>query len=1033
MFSQRDHSAIELGPSPQTVKHLCASIALGAVLCGPASAQVPAQSSAQVPPQTSAPSVLANANLNASSPQVQAAADEVLIDLVVRDKKQKPILNFTPADIAVSDVGKPVQLSDLHLVTPQSNGAPTIALYFDRMQPDSAKVARDIAGKLIVTAPSQSSFAVLGLDGGLRLFQNFTQDRTAVKIAAGLAMNDLPAQALTDAEKQLNSVVKTGAFPSGQNAGVEDRARARIMLSALAESQRTVQDQHVPAALAGLEALAKAQQNSVGRKIIVFFSAGLRADSKTANMTKEVVEAANRAGICIYTVDTNAVDTKSFDVLTMMYAPTGPIDVRSSPGVTGDLHAMNVNRVSVMGEGGVSDAYSPSERAARTEEGNALAALATGTGGFSISAGDDLREPLKRLVSDISTYYEAFYTPAIKDYDGQFHSVQITPLREGATIRSGAGYFALAPDAAGSFIVRPFEAPLLKILSVSPLPADVGFQQAVLRLGGNATQTVNDFAIEVPLSNVELRQDEHTLLYSAHISVLAQIRDKSGTVVERFSEDISRNGALETIDAARADVVTLQRHFSAAPGNYVLEAVVLDNLGGKAGAQRTEFTIPAQTDGPWLSDVALVRRTEPLSGTPDSLNPTQDPMQYDKTRVIPNLSAQVPTGTPRISFFFGIHPDAKLPAGDGKLDMDVQRDGKSVSRSSSVIARSAGSDSSLNLASIQARSLAPGSYRAVFTYTQADKTSSRDLAFTVVGDQIAANDRQPESLDATSEAASGNSGNADPDPSPDADSATASRALLDLAPGRFTPSPLSSSSRPPGKKYLSSLIESARKRAIGYLDALVNFKCIEVTDRFIDPKGKGNWTRHDKLAEMVTFENHQESRDVIEVNGEPGNTQSYDMKGARLEGEFGRVLKAVFSPSSSAEFTWKETDSLDGGSAQVFTYSVDARNSQFTVTSLPEKPVYVSFHGLVYIDDATRGVRRVTMEADAIPAGTHVRASALGIDYDYVAINNHDYLMPVEGELHMKLGKHREIMHRIEFRDYHRFGSDARIVGVKPQ
>jgi len=38
--------------------------------------------------------------------------------------------------------------------------------------------------------------------------------------------------------------------------------------------------------------------------------------------------------------------------------------------------------------------------------------------------------------------------------------------------------------------------------------------------------------------------------------------------------------------------------------------------------------------------------------------------------------------------------------------------------------------------------------------------------------------------------------------------------------------------------------------------------------------------------------------------------------------------------------------------------------------------------------------------------------------------------MPVRGEMSMQLGKHERILHRIEFRDYHRFGSEVRIVGV---
>jgi len=154
------------------------------------------------------------------------------------------------------------------------------------------------------------------------------------------------------------------------------------------------------------------------------------------------------------------------------------------------------------------------------------------------------------------------------------------------------------------------------------------------------------------------------------------------------------------------------------------------------------------------------------------------------------------------------------------------------------------------------------------------------------------------------------------------------------------------------------------------------------------------------------------------------------MKSARLEGAFGGVLKVVFDPASKADFAWKDTGILDGVPVEVFSYNVEEKNSKFSVTALPELPRMVSFHGLIYIDQATRGVRRATMEAAGIPSGSPVRASAVAIDYDYVSINNHDYLMPVRGELRMKLGKAEEIKHRIEFRDYHRFGSDARIIGV---
>ena len=986
-----------------------ASIAVCALLCLPARAQ------------TAGPSNEPAAEVTASVPQVHLNADEVLIDLVVRDKKKRPVLDLTPQDIAVSDSGKPVELSALHLVNGQA-GAASIGLVFDRMRPESAKVAGDIAAQLIALAPQRCSFAVLGLDQRLRLYQNFTEDGAAVKTAIGAALGSETGSGLTEAEKQLVSISQAGAFTSGTNASVEERAKAAMMLSAIKESQQIVEDQHTLPALAGLQALAKAQQNLPGRKILVFFSDGLRADSKVETMTRDVVETANRAGVGIYTVDTDGVTSKSLDsVAPMTWVATSPL-VYAAPGTAGLTPGFEstLQGASIPKPGGMQRVNSQwvdsleSER--RFGGANSLSFLANGTGGFRISAGDDMHEPLERLIGDIATYYEASYAPDLKDYDGQFHSIDIRPLRAGVTIRARAGYFALAPGAGGSFGVRPFEAPLLKILSDSPLPVDVGFKQAVLCLGGAESRPANELVIEVPLANLELRQDQHTLLYSASLSILAQIKDEHGVVIERFSEDISRNGALETIEAARAGFVTLQRHFNAAPGRYAMEAAVLDHMGERAGAQRVEFTVPAAADGPWLSDVALVRRTE---GSPDPM----EPMQYAKERVVPNLAGQVSAGTPRISFFFMIHPDTGLSGRDGQLELDVQRDGKSVLKSSTEIAPGTVSDNRANLVGIDAKALPAGNYRAVFGYTQGDKRVTRDLAFTVDGNGVADAETQPETADKADKA------NAD---AGSGSGAGVSSPLLVLDSSRFVRSPSSSSAGPPSKKYLNALVAGARERARGYVDSLVNFRCLEVTDRFVDAKGTGSWTGHDKIVEMVTYENQAESRTVLEVDGQTGVTQAYGLESARLEGAFGAVLKTVFDPASKAELEWKETDQLDGAATQVFSYRVDAKNSSFVVSALPKPDMTVGFHGLVYIDDATRGIRRITMEAEGIPAGYPVRASAVAIDYDYIAINNHDYLMPVGGEMRMKVGKLEDIMHKIEFRDYHRFGSDARIVGFNP-
>ena len=969
---------------------------------------LPFSLSAGLQAQTSGPS--APTSEKDDTPVLHPATDQIPIEFVARDKKKRPVLNLTPADFSVTDSGVPVQFANLRLVTLQNGGAASISLLFDHLSPESAKTARAYTARLLATAPLQYSFAVFGLDRGLRLYSPYTSDRAALSTAIGSALSDTPLQQLTPAEQQVIAITQTGSLPSGAHAGVEDRAQAKTITSLLEDSQKIAQDQHAPVALAGMLALAHVQQEHAGRRIIIYFSEGMRSNSTIAGAAQEVVEAADRSGVSIYPVDTNGVDTKSFDMLTMMYQQPGGLPVRLSPGVAGITTAPNMSRIELM-QSSTEDAKSVSSLArenAQTSPGM-LSLLANGTGGFVLSAGDRMNDPLKHLVSDMSTYYVADFAPNVATFDGRFHPLSLQAVKPGVFLRSGAGYFALPPDAVETVRIRPFEAPLFKLLADSANPADVEFQQAVLHMAAHAEQSTDELVVDVPIANLNLRKDTDTKLYSEHVSLLAEVKDSAGVVVERFSQDIAHNGALESLDTARASHVVFQRHFSASPGKYTLETAVFDANDGKAGVRRSDFTIAAASTGPWISDITLVKRTEPFTGTPDPL----DPMNYSGARIVPNLVGQISAGTPAISFFFATGSDAKAGA-EGHLDLDILKEDKTISHASMPVADQPPTGQSVHLATIQSAKLSPGLYRAVLHYAQGTQTATRELPFMIIG--------------------TGTDGSAS-DASDSDEESNADRADLpsdlDSGDGRYTPLAPSPSFHPPSEKYRDSLLDSARERALGYLNMLMNFKCIEVTDRFVDRKGTGNWSRHDKIAELVTYENHEESRKILEVNGNPDNTQSADMKSARLEGEFGGVLEIIFAPAAKADITWKETGSLDGAPVQVYSYHVDAKNSRFSVTPLPAPQKIVSFHGLLFIDAATRGIRRVTMEAEDIPSDSPVHASALSIDYDYVSINGHDYLMPVRGELRMQLGKTEKILHRIEFRDYHRFGSEVRIVGVE--
>ena len=135
---------------------------------------------------------------------------------------------------------------------------------------------------------------------------------------------------------------------------------------------------------------------------------------------------------------------------------------------------------------------------------------------------------------------------------------------------------------------------------------------------------------------------------------MAEIKDKNGTVVEHFGENITKRGAAETLQSDPTSSVILQRHFLSVPGQYMLEAAVHDENGLKYGAQRLVFEISATQTSPYLSPIVLVKHVDTI--TDDNEDPLE-PMRYEKGKITPNLAGIVTPGTKGVSLFFILRPD----------------------------------------------------------------------------------------------------------------------------------------------------------------------------------------------------------------------------------------------------------------------------------------------------------------------------------------------------------------------------------------
>lgn len=938
--------------------------------------------------------------------EVVEKVDEVSIDLIASHKK-KPVPDLKPDDIAVTDDGAPVKLSTLHLVTAQPGASHLITFLFDSLDPSAATNARDVAKKILKLVPAKDfSVAVFHVDSRLRLLQEFTPDRQKVQKAISVLTNE-ESSAGEDpaavAEKDLTASLRSGA--TAASAGGNSRSLQESTLAALTDSQRIMQNQRMPASLAGLLALVRSQTRLPGRKLLVYFTEGAQNDPDLQDTVRAIAGAANRAEVSIYLINKTAVDERVMEGLMASQSmgavaafhhfnpgPTGPAAQQPTAFSGGLVTQVNSQVTRVQGEG-------------LAGNGDPLSGLAISTGGSYLYSEDNLKKPFRQAFADLTTYYELQYPAPTHEYDGKFHEVKVKPLRRGLKVLSRAGYFAI-PASVG---VRPFEIPLLKVLAQPQLPSDVKFHAAVLQLGTLPSGNQSSLIIEVPTGALESRSNANANLVSWHVSIVSQVKDESGTVMEHFSEDVPGHSAPTSKDDAR-NCATMQRHFALPAGRYTLETVVQDRISGKLGATRTQFEVRDTASGPFLSDVSLVRQIDSSS---EELDPFE-PMRYERGKVIPGLSGQVVPGTKQLSFFFLVHPDDQVSQ-PAMLQMRVLRNGELLTQVPLQLPNDL-TESFPYVASMKTGDLPAGNYDVLLSLTQGEKIIERENRFTIPGAELANAAVGKDTL------RSGEDGT----PIGDAVSGEANVAAVGRHALVITPLPKESVAQP-SEDEINNILAGARTNASNYSAKLPNFMCVELTDRSEDRAGNGRWHRKDSFGELLRYADNQETRTMLEVNGQPSTLKRADMTGPISLGEFGHMLNLVFHPRSKAEFHWKETDALADGTVQVFEYRVDRGNESITLSD-SNGPIYSGFHGLVYIDSSTFGIRRITMQADDLPPGFSIHAASISLDYDYVSVGEHDYLMPVRGTIRVQRGKREVDLNQIVFQNYRRYASQTKII-----
>jgi VWFA-related protein len=627
---------------------------------------------------------------------VKTNVDEVLLDLIVRDKKGKPVTDLKPDDITVSDNGAKQTLLSFRLVrgseAVSATGAATpldllrqvrlVTLAFDPLSaPDQRKLARSAALDLIKGEQGTNVFySVVVMDTRLMVLQRFTKDHDALTkaieqategisaprlasesdaITAELRRN-LAVQAATGADVNTNllsTAVQTAGQPVTNGDSALQAKLASVMLGML-RMDAAVQAQGARLTVFALKSLVDGLRQMPGRKSVLYFTTGLYLTPELDTPFRNLMSTANGDNVTFYSVDVRGVMTSSQNAGAMSQLNRGA----------------RASNMSTVGDSAVTTeqmrAADTIEVAARANVDLPVRDLAEATGGFLVGDSNDLRQPLRQVNEEISSYYEVSYNPGIENFDGSFRKLSVAANRKDLVIHSRNGYFALPAEARAAGLA-PFELPLLKLLSDGKLSGDVKFRSGVLLLHPKKTGTDVAILTEIPLHELQAKSTAGSL--DVHCSLAALIKDSKGEVVQKITRD--RSFKL-TQDQHKMGNFLDKSTIELPPGKYTLESVVQDQESMKAGVERVEVTVSASAGGVGISSLAPMRSYTPNAKDLDS----SEPFQFQGGSVTPTLDMVVKKApSSALRLFFTVYPDAAIAA-KPSVEIEFLLNGKSLTK-----------------------------------------------------------------------------------------------------------------------------------------------------------------------------------------------------------------------------------------------------------------------------------------------------------------------------------------------------------------
>ena len=698
--------------------------------------------------------------------KVVLRANEVVLDVVVRDKKGHAVKDLKPNDFEVYEDNVRQDVISFRLVSregaaepkagpkPAVNApttAPTgprepfsnislVAMAFDHLSPNGRNLAQK-AGLSFIDESLQpdDQVAVCVIDQGLRIVQQYTNDpqtlKQALDRATTMAVSGIDSRSSErrpleerQASAEQGQATAAGSITGGPGtdssssgaavgANAAEAALLNMQTRALQTFETLERAQQGQAQINSLLAIINSMQGVPGRKAILLFSEGLALPPDVKVRFSAVINAATRANVSVYTVEAGGLRTES-----------------GNAEAARELRAMSEARARQQASG-LSDrsgrpmtmSLERNEDLLRLNPQSGLGELAASTGGFMIADTNDLAAGLRRIDEDLRSHYELSYAPKNTNLDGRFRQITVKLARSGLDVQTRKGYLALPPT--GQSPVLEYEAPAIAAMYRTPQANGFPLRAQAFNFPETLRAGLTAVLAEVPASAFTYTPSADKKSFTSDYTIVALIRNEAQQVVAKLSRHYTLGGPIAQMEEAKRGDILFYKEERLLPGHYAIDIAAYDAPSSKTSTRSEAFQVlPSANAKLRLSSVVILKRADRLS--PEEQK-QPNPFHYGELLIYPNLGEPIiKAAMKQLPFFFDVYVPPSVKAAP-KLTIEVLKSGQHLANIQAQLPPPDATGLIQFASTIPLDSFQPGDYELKVTVSDGTTDATRRAPFTV--------------------------------------------------------------------------------------------------------------------------------------------------------------------------------------------------------------------------------------------------------------------------------------------------------------